>query len=240
LWSAFAGVKAGILAGIVFSGSIGIFNVILLYVLKQDVLQFTSGSGCAGIVAGGGVPTPEECFNLVVTIYIPFFIFLIFIISLFFAASYGRFFEYIPGRGYRTKSTSVALALLILLLVLGLGGISFEFVARISILVFNLFMAIVYGFVLGGLYRRYTRLVEFVSPDPSSLVIRVDGKNFTGKKRTFSLRSSHSVKAITSGGRSFKEWAASGGVTIEDSRSFETSIEINGDGMLKAALIQKS
>jgi hypothetical protein len=240
LGSAFAGVKAGILAGIIFSGSIGLFNVILLYLLKADVLKFTSGNGCAGIVAGGSVPTPEECFTLVLTIYVPFFMFLIFIISLFFAASYGRFLEYIPGQGYRTKSTSIALILLILLLVLGLGGISFELVARISILVFNLFMAVVYGFVLGSLYKRYTRLVEFVSPDPSSLVIRVDGKNFTGKTRTFSLRSSHAVKAVTSGEKSFKEWAASGGVVIEDSKSFETSIEINGDGMLKAALVQKS
>ncbi len=238
--SAFAGVKAGILSGIIFSGSIGLFNVILLYLLKSDVLQFTSGNGCAGIVAGGTVPTPDECFTLLVTIYIPFFVFLIFIISLFFAASYGRFFEYIPGQGHKTKSVSIALILLIVLLTLGLAGISFEFVARISSIAFNLFMAVAYGLVLGTLYRRYTRSVEFVSPDPSSLVIRVDGKNFTGKKRTFSVRSSHSVRAVTSEGWSFKEWAASGGVEIEDSKSFETSIEIKGDGMLKAALVQKS
>lgn len=232
--------KAGILAGIVFSGSLGLFNLILLYLLKPEVLQFISGSGCAGIVAGGSVPTPDDCFGAVITVYIPFFAFLTFIISLLFAAIYGRFFEFIPGRGYRTRSISVALVLLIVLLTLGLGGISFEFAARISSLVFNLFATVLYGLVLARLYRRYTRLVEFVSPDPSSLKILVDGKNLSGKSRTFSLRSSHTVKAVTSGNQSFKEWAPSGGVAVEDSRSFETSIEINGDGMLKANLVQRS
>ena len=239
--SAFAGVKAGILAGVVFSGSISLFNVLLLYLLKSDVLRFMSEnlSNCGGAVAGGGLPTPDECFALVISVYVPFSTFLTFIISLFFAATYGRFFESIPGHGYRTKSISIALILLIVVLTLGLGGFSFEFTARVSNVVFNLFITVVYGVMLGSLYRRYTRLIDFVSSDPSSLKIHVDGKNVTGKTRTFSLRSSHTVKAVTSGNGSFKEWAVSGGVDIEDSKSFETSIEVKGDGMLKATFVQK-
>ncbi len=219
----------------------GLFNVSLLYVLRSDVLNFLSGDlkNCGGIVSGGSVPTPDECFNLVAQVYLPLTTFLTFLISLFFAASYGRFFEHIPGRGYTTRSTSVALILLIVLLTLGFGGVSFEFVARVSNLVFSLFITLVYGFVLGGLYRRYTRLVQFVSPDPALFMIHVDGKNFTGKTRTFALRSSHNVKAITSAGVSFKEWSTSGGVEIEDSKSFETSLEVKGDGMLKGTVVRK-
>ena len=223
--SAFAGVKAGILAGMVYAGSIGLFNVLLLYTLKGDVLQFLSAnlpSACGG-VAGGSLPTPEECFSSVVLVYIPYFTFLGFVISLVFAAAYGILYEHLPGHSQRVKAASIALLLLIALLYLGLAGLSFEYTARILI-----------SFILGGLYRRYTRSVEFVSQDENSLKIIVDGRNLTGKTRTFHLRSSHEVKGETSEDSSFKEWAISGGVSIEDPKSFRTTIEVNGDGMLKA------
>lgn len=235
--SAFAGVKAGILSGLVFAGSLGLYNVLLLYLLKPDVLKFVASGGYCGPGTSGNSISPEDCFSAVVAIYIPYFTFLVFIISLIFAAAYGRFFEYIPGRGYRTKSTLIALAFLVVLLVLGLGGLAFEFAARISSLGFNLFITLVYGAVLGVFYKRYTRIVEFVSPDTTALRIEVDGKNYTGKKKTLSMGSTHKVKAVTTTGSSFKEWLASGGVSIEDPRSFETTIEIGGDGILKAAFV---
>jgi len=237
LGSAFAGVKAGILAGIVYAGSIGLFNVLLLYALKGDVLQFLSAnlpSTCGGVVAGGSLPTPEECFSSVVLIYIPYFTFLGFVISLVFAAAYGILYEYLPGQSQRVKAASIGLLLLIVLLYFGLAGLTFEYAARVVISFLNLAITVVYAFILGGLYRRYTRSVEFVSQDENSLKIIVDGRNLTGKTRTFHLRSSHEVKGETSGDSTFKEWAISGGVSIEDPRSFKTTIEVNGDGMLKA------
>jgi len=81
--------------------------------------------------------------------------------------------------------------------------------------------------------------VGFVSQGENSLKISVDGRNLTGKARTFHLRSSHEVKGETSGDSSFKEWAISGGVSIEDPRSFRTTIEVNGDGMLKGFSTKK-
>ena len=133
----------------------------------------------------------------------------------------------------------IGIRLLIALLYLGLAGLSFEYTARILISLFDLAATIVYAVILGGLYRRYTRSVEFVSQDENSLKIIVDGRNLTGKTRTFHLRSSHEVKGETSGDSSFKEWAISGGVSIEDPRSFRTTIEVNGDGMLKAFSTKK-
>jgi len=236
LGSAFAGVKAGILAGMVYAGSIGLFNIILLYALKGDVLQFLTAnlpSSCGG-AAGGSQPTPEECFSSVVLVYIPYFTFLGFVISLVFAGAYGILYEHLPGQSQRVKAASIGLLLLIALLYLGLAGLSFEYTARILISFFDLAATVVYAVILGGFYKRYTRSVEFVSQDENSLKIIVDGRNLTGKTRTFHLRSSHEVKGETSEDSTFKEWAISGGVSVEDPRSFRTTIEVNGDGMLKA------
>jgi len=236
-------VKAGILAGIVFSGSIGLFNVLLLYLLRADVLQFLStnlASACGGARAGGALPTPEECFSSVIAVYVPFFSALGFVVSLVFAAMYGIFFEYLPGQSYRVRAGSVGLLLLIALLYLGLAGLSFEYLARVVISLFDLAITAVYAVILGTLYKRYTRVVEFVSQDEESLKIIVDGRNLTGKRRTFHLRSSHEVKGVTKGESSFKEWATSGGVSVEDAKSFKTTIEVEGDGMLKGFLSKRT
>ena len=60
----------------------------------------------------------------------------------------------------------------------------------------------------------------------------VDGRDCTGKARTFATTSSHKVRAEAAEDASFKEWEAAGGITLEDVRSFETVMEVNGDGKL--------
>lgn len=235
--------KAGILAGIFYSFSIGLFNVLLLYLLKGDVLAFLStnlSSACGGVLSGGAIPTAEDCFSSVILVLIPFFSFLGFIVSLLFAGGYGLFFEYIPGQSYRVRAASVGFLLLIALLLLGLGGLTFEYLARVLISFFDLAVTVVYAVILGSLYRRYTRVVEFISQDENSLKILVDGRNLTGKTRTFHVRSSHEVRGETTEESTFKEWATSGGVSIEDTRSFKTTIEVNGDGMLKGFQSKKN
>src|SRR5436853_5741638 len=95
------------------AGSIGLFNVLLLYALKGDVLQFLSAnlpSACGG-VAGGVRPTPEECFSSVVLVYIPYFIFLGLVSSLVFAAAYGILCEHVTGQSTRVKAASMGLLL---------------------------------------------------------------------------------------------------------------------------------
>src|SRR5207245_5242421 len=130
----------------------------------------------------------------------------------------------LPVQSTRVKAASIGLLLLIALLYLGLAGLSFEYTARILISFFDLAATVVYAVILGGLYRRYTRSVEFVSQDENSLKIIVDGRNLTGKTRTFHLRSSHDVRAETSGDSSFKEWEISVGASLEDPWSFRTTV----------------
>src|SRR5438445_11353184 len=219
----------------------GLFNVRLLYALTGDVLKLLSAnhpSACGG-VAGGVRPTPEECFSSVVLVYIPYFIFLGFVISLVFAAAYGILYEHLPGQSPRVKAASMGLLLLIALLYLGLAGLSFEYTARILISLFDLAATVVYAVILGGLYRRYTRSVEFISQDENSLKIIVDGRDLTGKTRTFHLRSSHEVKGETSEGGSFQEWAISGWAWSEDPRRFRTTVGVKGDGMVESVSANK-
>ena len=92
---------------------------------------------------------------------------------------------------------------------------------------------------MGRLYRRYTRLVKFESLGEGSLRIIVDGKDYTGKARTLATTSTHKVRAEVAEDASFKEWEGEAGIAIDDPRSFETTIEISGDGTLKALVAKK-
>src|SRR5437667_10817905 len=116
----------------VSAGWMGSSTASLLSALKGEVFRFSSltpPSVCGG-VAGGFRPTPEECFSSVVLVYIPYFIFLGFVISLVFAAAYGILYEHLPGQSPRVKAASMGVLLLIALLYLGLAGLSFEHTAR--------------------------------------------------------------------------------------------------------------
>jgi hypothetical protein len=232
LGSALGGVKAGIIAGILFAGSIGLFDIATLYVWQGDVQTAIAQNGC-----GTGAVTFSDCILSVVTVLVPLYMFGILLVSLFFAFLFGRFFEGLPGKTYRNRGVLVGLVLLIAILGLGLGGWTFNLPVRIVGAVFNVSMAVVYGMVLGRLYRRYTREVEFMSRDGSPLRVIVDGKNVTGKTRTLSLRSTHKLRGEAEEGASFKEWSSSGGVLVEEPKSFETSFEVQGDGVLKGAAV---
>ena len=65
--------------------------------------------------------------------------------------------------------------------------------------------------------------------------ILVDGRDMTGKSRTFAFNSTHSIRADAREG-SFKGWATSGGVKVEDPRAYDTAMEIEGDGSLMLQL----
>ena len=95
------------------------------------------------------------------------------------------------------------------------------------------------GYFLGRLYKKYTGVVEFKAQDPESLRILVDGRDCTGKARTFALSSTHKVRAAVAEDASFKQWEVSGGLKVEDDRSFETLLEVGGNGTLNGAVGKK-
>ncbi|MBI3023145.1 MAG: hypothetical protein HYY68_05385 [Thaumarchaeota archaeon] len=235
--SAFAAVKAGILGGIFYAGITGLFNLFVVFIFKNSALSVLSKfQECSGITAGGPVSTPNECFSALISVLVPYSVFIIFLVSLVFSSAFGIFFESLPGRSYATRASIVAFIMVILLLYTGFEGISFDIQERAMIATFNFIMAYLYATILGSLYKRYTRVIEFSSQNPELLRIILGRKDVTGKTRTVAANSSVKVRASPLGNAAFKEWSYSGGVTLEDSKSFETVMRVAGDGMLKASL----
>ena len=113
-----------------------------------------------------------------------------------------------------------------------MAGVTADQTEKAIMYAFDTVAMLVYATVLARYYRKFTREVEFASPDPERLKITVDGKNFTGKLKTLALHSTHKVRAPSESG-AFREWLVSGGVSVLDSRSFETTMRVDGDGLLK-------
>lgn len=234
--SFFAGVKAGTLAGTAYVGGLAACNVVLLYALKPDALSIISQSYpsiCSTTaLANSTAIGAEDCFSSVVAVYVPFVAFLQFFAAMVFSGIFGSLYEHFPGKGPTPKGMTMGVVVGATLLALNLAGIDFDLVARVAGTTFFVVWTLVYGAVMGMLYRRYTRLVQFVSGDNQALRVLVDNKDCTGKARTFALRSSHEVKAESREGSSFREWSVSGGVKVDDPRSYETTMEVEGDGVL--------
>lgn len=239
--STLAGVKAGVLAGVAYIGSLAVFNVIILYAAKPAVLNYISNNfqqGCP-LTSGVNGTSVADCYASLAPVYVPFIAFIGFFVAILWAGIFGRFYESIPGRSAYTKGIAVALVVAINLILFQLEGVTFETAATEAITVFLVVTTLAFGVMLGDLYVRYTRTVLFVSQDAKALKIMVDHRDVTGKTRTFAVKSTHNVRADTSGGSAFREWVVSGGVTVEDQKSYETPMEVDGDGMLKAIASKK-
>jgi hypothetical protein len=237
LGSFLAGIKAGTLTGIMYMGGIALFNVILLIVLKAQVLSVISQlytSVCAGAAAG----SLNDCFNLVLAYDVPFLAFVGFFVTLLYCGIFGLFYDWFPG-GTVIRGETVAGIVGLNLVFFGYSGFYFNQESALIGGIFFLAWTVVFGYIVGKLYKRYTRLVSFESEDPELLKVSLDGREVTGKARTLSLTSTHKLTADVAEGSSFKEWVSSGGVSLEDSRSFETTFEVNGDGLVKGRVGRK-
>jgi len=231
--SFFAGIKAGTLGGIFYIGGLAAFNAALLYAFKDAAMNLIY-QNYPTICPTINSTSIEACFSSVVEVYIPYTAFLGFFVSLFFAALFGWSYESFPGKSSLVKGEVVAV-LVALGLVLGdLYGVILGPLATALLVAFFVIWTGLYGFIMGRLYVRYTRTVRFESSDVKLVKVMVDGKDYTGRTRTFAHTSTHEVRAEVDEGASFKGWDVSGGVMVEDPRSFETLMEVNGDGLLKA------
>ena len=227
--SGLAGAKAGILGGIFFAAAASLFNVLLLEASKGSVMSaFQSTPGCTTAPT-----TPQDCFNTLLNTDIPSLVaFPIGVFGILFGALYGIYFEFLPGRGYRIRAAAMGLAMLIVLLFFRVAGLTADPTQTAVMYACDVFAAGGYSLIIARFYRSYTREVEFKSPDQGRLKITVDGKNYTGKLKTLSLHSAHTVRAPSESG-AFHEWLVSGGVSVLDSKSFETTMRVDGDGLLK-------
>lgn len=242
--SFFAGVKAGTLGGILYAGGLGFFAAFVLVAFKQDVMAHITQQ-YANFCGATGAPTNSSslqfCYSSQFDISVPVFAFVIFFVALFWAVLFGIWYERVPGRGPATKGEVLATAMVVVtFLVIGAPyGFAFDFDTTLASGTFLIAWSLVFGYVLSRLYRRYTRLVTMDSQNPDLLKVLVDGHDFTGRTRTFAYTSNHRLKAEVSSDASFKEWEVSGGLAVEDPRSFETVVEINGDGTLKGVVSKK-
>lgn len=239
--SFFAGIKAGTLSGILYLGGMAVFNAVLLYTLKPDVLTLIrqSYSSTCAPVASVNATTVEDCFASVVAVDVPYLAFVGFFVALLYSGIFGRYYDSLPMSGPTLKGETIAAVVGVNLVIFGFAGFFFNSEATIATSAFLVAWTVVFGYFLARLYKKYTRVVEFQSQDPDSLKVVVDGRDYTGKSRTFALTSSHNVRADVSDDASFKEWEPTGGIKIEDPRSFESLMEVNGDGVLTGRVGKK-
>jgi len=242
LGSFFAGIKAGTLGGIIYVGGMAVFNVILLYALKPNVLDVirTSYGSICGAAASNSTANIESCFDSVVAVDVPYIAFVAFFVALIYAALFGRFYDSLPGRSRTLKAEVIAALVGVNLVVFGFSGFYFNGTAATATGAFLIGWTILFGYLLGRLYRKYTRVVQITSQNPDLLQVLVDNSDMTGKARTFAATSSHKLRAKVSDNASFKGWGANGGVTLEDPKSFETVMEVNGDGSVNGKVSKKN
>lgn len=238
--SFFAGIKAGTLSGILYLGGLAAFNIALLYLLRPEVLSAIqqSYSSICGPAAVNGTSV-DDCFSLVVSVYVPFDAFVGFFVALIYAGIFGVAYDSFPSRSPSLKGVLIAALVGFSLVYFDLSGFYFNAQSAEATTVFLAAWTVVFGILLGRLYKKYTRLVMFGSQDPKLLKVMVDGRDSTGKAKTFALTSTHKVRADVAEDASFKEWEPSGGVTLEDSKSFETLMEVNGDGSVNGNASKK-
>lgn len=226
--SGLAGAKAGILGGIFFAAVAGLANWALMEAFSSTVLQVLSTiSYCSGPVG-----TPQACLSTLINTNIPTLAVLQGASGILFGALYGMYFEFLPGNGYRIKAVAAGILMLVVLLFLGLAGITIDRTQQVIMYVVDVVCMMGYVVITAHFYREYTREVKFESPNPEKLKITVDHKNYTGKTKTLSLHSNHTVRAPSESG-AFHAWLVSGGVSVLDSKSFETTMRVDGDGLLK-------
>ena len=238
--SFFAGIKAGTLAGILYVGGLAVFNVVLLYALQADVLkvinQFNPTACPIPATVNGSV---QDCFDSVVSVDVPFIAFVAFFITLLYAGIFGLYYDSLPTKGPMGRGLIFGAIVGVNLVFFGYSGYVFDYRSALATGGFLLVWTPFFGYLLGRLYRKYTRLISFFTPSDELLRVTVDGRDVTGKARTFATTSSHRLRAVVAEDGSFSEWSAIGGVKLEDPRSFETIMEVTGDGSVTGKVGKK-
>lgn len=209
---------------------VGAVNIVTMEVYKASVLQaLPSFSACSG-TAG----TAASCFTKLLNA-IPFVVvFPLWVGGIFFGLVYGIYYDFLPGRGYFVRAMGLSVAMLIVELIIGVRGITIVASQNPPVVGAQFVMTLGYAALLARLYRGYTREVRFESPDPKKLKVSVDGRNYTGKVKTLGFRSTHKISAASEGPK-FHAWLVSGGVSVTDPKSSETTMKVDGDGLLKVS-----
>lgn len=233
--SVLAGARAGAVASLYFAGSVSLFNLLLLYSFKSQVLAYLAQnypSTCPATAASSTTGSAGSCFATIVINGIITADFLrVAVIGMVFAGVIGLYFDQLPGRSYLSRTLLASLVMLIGMLFLGLYGLVIDETQALLMIAFQSGSAFLYAVIIARLYRRLTREIEFQNPGKSAKVL-VDGRDAAGKKRTFTVNSNHKLEL---GGDpvTFKGWSVSGGLTVKEPKEKKTTFRVTGDGVLK-------
>ena len=207
------------------------FNVFLLYALKSSFLVAINQIApiqCPLHPTVNG--SAEDCFDAQLSVYVPFSAFVGFFVAIVWAGIFGLYYDIIPSRGFALKGLVFAAIIGFNLFLFNLSGYVFDPTSQAATGIMMILWTPVFGYILGRLYKRYTKTVEISSQDPALLRVFVDGRESTGRVKTFATTSNHKLRAEVAEDASFREWQATGGITLEDVRSFETTMEVNDNG----------
>ena len=193
--SFFAGIKAGTLSGILYVAGLAAFNVILLYALRGDVLNAINQSNpvsCPLVPNVNG--SVQDCFDLVVSVSVPFVSFVSIFVVLFISGLLGMYYDSFPSRSATVKGlffgAIVAFCMVFVVpLFFGLGLIyAFDLRSDVATAAFLLCWTPVFGYLLGRFYKKSTRAVEFNRQEQDLLKLVVHGRHSTRRLRTIASK----------------------------------------------------
>ncbi len=233
--SVLAGARAGAAASLCFAALVSVFNLLLLYSYKTQILVYlaqTYPSTCPATATSSTSGSAESCFAEIIVNGIPTADFLrVTVIGMIFAVVIGVYFDQLPGRTYLSRTLLASLIMLVGMLFLGLYGLVEDETQALLMILFQSGSAFLYAVILARLYRRFTREVEFQTTNKSTKVM-VDRRDVTGKKRTFAMNSNHKLE-LADEQAAFRGWLVSGGLTVKEPKEQKTTFRVTGDGLLK-------
>jgi hypothetical protein len=161
-----AGLKAGVLSGLLYVVGLAVFDVMLLYALRGVVLTIMRQQFCSGIpncsVSNVFVP-------FVALVYVSFVAIIGFVVVLAYAGAFGFFYDALPRMSPTFKGEVFAAATGLTFLVFGFPlsfmGTYIVPLATIASWAFFIAWTLVFGYFLGRLYKRYTKPVSIDSQD---------------------------------------------------------------------------
>jgi hypothetical protein len=159
-----AGLKAGVLSGLLYVVGLAVFDVMLLYALRGVVLtmwqQFCSGIPNCSVSNVFG--------PFVALVYVSFVAIIDFVVVLAYAGAFGFFYDALrmsPTLKGEIFAAATGLTCLVFGFPLSFMGTYIVPLATIASWAFFIVWTLVFGYFLGRLYKRYTKPVSIDSQD---------------------------------------------------------------------------
>lgn len=146
------GIKAGVVAGVIYSIILAPFTYLTLILLREDIISMIMAS-----LPEGSSLTAEEIFSFTLLIGLVSVFIAGIILGLIFGLIYGWAYEKIPGRTAIIKGIIFGIILwLIFSVILGFGNLGYGVTYYLYSLVEGLITSLIFGLLLGYFYNRFT------------------------------------------------------------------------------------